>query len=319
MAGGAVGGQGTGGTPLATAHRVLRAVATNQLARFAPGLYVRLTGQTGRGAAAEEAAADVAGYFRRCVEDYFARLGLASDAADAFLAGKSLMEYGPGDLPGVAALMVAHGAERVCCVDRFPLVSLSEKNARVVGDLVAASAGRERERLVACLRDPADPRAGFEPTRIEYLVRPSGLSGLTDAFDFVFSRAVLEHVDDLEATFADMVRAMRPGALAIHLVDLRSHGLHRRNPLDFLAWSETAWRWMYSAKGVPNRWRIDRYRHIVERLPVEVLQFEATHCAAPEQVSDVRPLLAAPFRGVSDDDLAVLGFWLVFRKPGEAP
>lgn len=321
MADGTLRGPGAGGSPADTLRRVLRAVATNQLARFAPALYVRLTGQTGRGAAAEEAAADVAGYFRLCVDEYFARLGMAPRDAAAFLAGKQLMEYGPGDLPGVAALMVAQGAERVCCVDRFPLVSLSDKNARVVSDLVAGCADpAQRPRLLSCLRDAADPRAGFDPRRIEYLVRPSGLSGLVDSVDFVFSRAVLEHVDDLEATFADMVRAMKPGALAIHLVDLRSHGLHRENPLDFLAWSEASWRWMYSAKGVPNRWRIDRYRRIVESLPVEVVDFEPTHRAAAADVAAVRPFLAEPFRGVSDEDLAVLGFWLVFRKPsGPAP
>jgi SAM-dependent methyltransferase len=211
--------------------RVLRAVASNQLARFAPGLYVRLTGQTGRGAAAEEAPADIAQYFRDCVDAYFEHLHVAPADAPAFLAGKTLMEYGPGDLPGVAALMVARGANKVYCVDRFPLVNLSAKNARVLGDLIDGSRGPERDRLVACLAKPDDPAAGFSPERIEYLVRPSGLSGLRGAVDLVFSRAVLEHVDDLEATFADMTAALRPGALAIHQVDLRRHGLHMSKPL----------------------------------------------------------------------------------------
>jgi hypothetical protein len=32
----------------------------------------------------------------------------------------------------------------------------------------------------------------------------------------------------------------------------------------------------------------------------------------------VRPALAAPFKALSDDDLAWLGFWLVFRKRAKA-
>jgi hypothetical protein len=72
---------------------------------------------------------------------------------------------------------------------------------------------------MACFVDADDPAAGFSQDRIEYLVRPSGLAGLHEAVDFVYSRAVLEHVDSLEATFTDQVKAMRPGALAIHLVD----------------------------------------------------------------------------------------------------
>ncbi|MDP1902584.1 MAG: methyltransferase domain-containing protein [Rubrivivax sp.] len=296
--------------------RVLRAMASNQLARFAPALYVRLTGQTGRGAAAEEAPADIAQYFRDCVDAYFEQLRIAPADVPGFLAGKTLMEYGPGDLPGVAALMVARGARKVYCVDRFPLVNLSPKNARVLGDLIDGCRGQERDRLVACLVNADNPAAGFAPERIEYLVRPSGLSGLQDAVDLVFSRAVLEHVDDLAATFADMTAALRPGALAIHQVDLRSHGLHMSNPLDFLAWSHTLWQLMYSEKGVPNRWRIDKYRSILQRLGADVAELQPTKLAAQEHVSGVRATLAPEFKSLSDEDLSWLGFWLVMRKHG---
>lgn len=294
--------------------RVARAVATNQLARLAPAAYVRLTGQTGRGAAAEESSGDIAQYFRSCFDAYFERLGIVSSDTAAFLEGKTLMEYGPGDLPGVAALMVAHGAEKVYCVDRFPLVNLSEKNASVLSQLIEVSQGAQRERLLSCLVDPNNPAAGFDPRRIEYLVLPSGLSGLRDTVDLVFSRAVLEHVNDLDATFADMTAAMRAGALAIHLVDLRSHGLHKSNPLDFLEWSSSLWNLMYSEKGVPNRWRIDMYRRVLNRLPLEVLSLEATKLASLEHVERVRPRLAEAFRAASDEDLRWLGFWLLFRK-----
>jgi SAM-dependent methyltransferase len=304
------------GFPMGDTVRVARAIATNQLARFAPGAYVRLTGQTGRGAAAEESPGDIAGYFRACTDAYFAKLGVAKSDTASFLANKTLMEYGPGDLPGVAALMVARGAEKVYCIDRFPLVNLSEKNARVLGQLVASCTGVERERLLSCLLDAANPGAGFDPRRIQYVVKPGGLSGLRETVDLVFSRAVLEHVNDLDATFADMSAALRPGAAAIHLVDLRSHGLHKANPLDFLAWSPGLWDLMYSEKGVPNRWRIDRYRKALKTLPIDLQALEPTQLATAEQVAEVRPMLADPFRTISDDDLRWLGFWLVFRKRG---
>jgi len=225
--------------------RIVRAVASNQLARFAPSAYVRLTGQTGRGERDEESPGDMAGYFRACVDDYFAKLGIAPAEVGAFLRGKTLLEYGPGDLPGVAALMIARGADKVWCVDRFPLVDLGDKNVWALRELIDSARGAERDRLLSCLRNPDEPRAGFDARRIEVLVKPSGLSELRGAVDLVLSRAVLEHVDDLEATFADMVSAMKPGALAIHQVDLSSHRLHKRNPLDFLEWSPALW-WRWS-------------------------------------------------------------------------
>lgn len=293
--------------------RVARAVATNQLARLAPGAYVRLTGQTGRGGEGETVDG-IAEYFRRSFDEYFVRLGIDTGNLGAFLAGKTLLEYGPGDLPAVAALMVANGASRVLCVDRFPLVRLGDRNAQVIGRLAASLPASMRARLEATLRDPAHPSAGFDPRQIEYVVTPKGELGLSAQVDLVFSRAVLEHVNDLEASLVDMAEAMRPGAIAVHLVDLGSHGLHQDNPLDFLTWTPWQWDWMYSAKGVPNRWRVDRYRDILSRLPVDVVQLEPTKLADPAHVQKVRPILAAPFKALSDQDLSWLGFWLVFRR-----
>jgi len=100
----------------------------------------------------------------------------------------------------------------------------------------------------------------------------------------------------------------------VHQVDLRSHGLHESNPLDFLEPSEALWSLMFSHKGVPNRWRVDRYREIVAGLPLVLLRLEPTARAEAQDVQRVRARLAPPFRDTSDEDLAWLGFWLVARK-----
>lgn len=294
------------------AFRVVRAVATNQLARVAPGAYVRLTGQTGRGDSGSETAQSIADYFVDCVADYAARLGV-QDIGE-IVRDRTMLEYGPGDLPGVALLMVAKGARRVLCVDRFPLVSLDARSVAVIQRLLERCSPPERERMRSCMRDPDDISQGFRSDRIEYRVLRDGLSALESEVDMVYSRAVLEHVNDLTATFDDMILALRPGGLAIHQVDLSSHGLHRDNPLDFLTWRMPVWNAMYSAKGVPNRWRVDRYRELLDRPGIEVQQIEATRRAEPAHVTAVRPRLAPEFRDTPDEDLAWLGFWVVFRK-----
>jgi hypothetical protein len=297
--------------------RYARAMMTNQVARYAPSLYVRLTRQTGRGAREIETAAQIADYFSRCVADYFAVLGMDPERGAHFLSGKTVLEYGPGDLPGVAMLLVAHGARKVYCIDRFPMFAPTRKNFDVVEQLASSLAPAARARLMSCFV-AGDPAAGFANERIDYLVRPRGLSGLRDEVDLVMSRAVLEHVDDLPALFGDMLDALHDGALAVHQVDLRSHGLHRHNPLDFLAFSPPMWDLLYSHKGVPNRYRIDAYRSILASLPVSIEKLEPTSCASAQDVADVRPHLAGPFRTLSDDDLSWLGFWLVFRKNMQA-
>lgn len=304
------------GMGLAEVARVLRAIGTDQVARVAPKFYLRLTGQTGRGTG-EETPGDIAAYYRRCFADYLRVVNVAETEAFTWLRGKRLLEYGPGDMPGMALLFHAYGIDRVFCVDRFPLVNWSKKNRAVLENLRDGLVGESRLRAAAWLQEAASGTDGSSATRaVTYLVTPSGLSGLRDAVDLIVSRAALEHVDDLAATFADMHQALCVGGMAIHQVDLKSHGLHQRNPLDFLTWSPRLWSLMYGHKGVPNRWRVDRYRTLIEEFGFELVTLEATAFATQQDVSAMRPYLAAPFRDLSDEDLSWLGFWLVMRKRG---
>lgn len=297
-----------------TLKRVSQATLTNQIARFAPALYVQLTGQTGRGA--NEVHLDLVGdYFEQCFDDYFLQLGVEPDERTAFLDGKRILEYGPGDVPGVAVLMAAYGASQVVCVDRFPMVRMSPKNVEIMKLMLERLPEGPHARAAACFRQPGRPESGFDPNRIKYLVRPSGLSGLENEIDLVMSRAVLEHVNDLPASFCDMYAALKPGGVAIHQVDLKSHGLHRQNPLDFLSWPTWLWSLMYSEKGVPNRLRIDAYRHAVGQSGLELLAMKPTLLASLDDVRSIRPDLAEPFKRLSDEDLSCLGFWLTCRKP----
>ncbi|MES1999800.1 MAG: methyltransferase domain-containing protein [Pseudomonadota bacterium] len=297
--------------------RIVRAIATDQIAWLMPALYVRLTGQTGRG---EEVGVGLtADYFHGCFQDYFQELGIAADAIPAYLYDMQVVEYGPGDMPAVALLMVAYGARCVVCVDRFPLLRLSPQNIEVLKQLVTNLPAAQRARAEQCFVTPGQPDGGFNPACIEYRVTPNGLSGLADWADLIVSRAVLEHVNDLNATFADMYAALRPGATAIHLVDLRSHGLHRHTPLDFLCWPTLLWNWMYGHKGVPNRWRVDRYRAVLQVSGLETLALHPVAVLEQGLIDVVRPKLARPFRHLNDQDLSWLNFWLVCRKPVANP
>ncbi len=303
-----------GKKPVNDAARAIRAILTNQIARITPTIYMRLVAESGRGGD-DEPAAEVAGYFRRCFAEYFQQIGIEEAGIPPWLAGKRLLEYGPGDVPGVALLMLAHGAERVICVDRHALVQSGQKQIAILEHLIDALPDESRERASRCFNSPGVPASGFRSDRFAYLVTPDGLSGLEQAVDAVFSRAVLEHVNDIDATFDDMCRALKPGGLAVHLVDLESHGLHRENPLDFLTWPAWLWRQMYSGKGVPNRWRVNRYRKILARTALEIRSMTPTKIAAGEDIAEVRPYLDEPFRTLDDGTLSWLGFWLIAAKP----
>jgi SAM-dependent methyltransferase len=302
-----------GRKPMADAYRALRAILSNQVARLAPRLYVGLTGQTGRGSE-PETTKDVSDYFKRCFHEYFQQLGVRQNEIPEWLKDKHLLEYGPGDVPGVGLLMLSYGARKVTCVDRFELASSTPKQLAVLRQIIEDLEEHARERAFACFNIAGDPASGFDVDRLEYVVTRDGLSGLVDRVDMVYSRAVLEHVNDLDATFDDMDQALKPGGVMVHQVDLKSHGLHRENPLDFLTWPVWLWKIMYSGKGVPNRWRIDRYRSAICRLGFDVSILEPTSLAKIADLTSVRPYLAKPFCELDDQSLAWLGFWLVARK-----
>jgi hypothetical protein len=289
-------------------------VLTNQLARHAPQAYVHLTGQTGRGSE-PQSPEEIANYFLDCFDDYRARLDKVGLSLEDVIRGNEVLEYGPGDVPGVALLMYAHGAAAVSCADRFRLVNPSEKNCRVLGCLVEGLAPAARQRARHVFRFDGRPESGLREEAISYRVTGDGLVHERQRYALAYSRAVLEHVNDLAGTFGDMWSALRPGGVGVHEVDLKSHGLHRDTPLDFLCWPERAWRLMHSNKGFPNRWRVDAYRRQIVTYGFEQLLLEPIELADAASITAVRPRLAHQFRELGEEDLSWLSFWMILRRP----
>lgn len=291
----------------------LHAVLSDQIARIAPRFYIRLTGQTGRGAG-KESVQQIADYFKKCFYDYFLLFGIRDCQIEEYLKGKKIIEYGPGNVPGVGLLMLAYGAESVVCVDRLPLFSMSSKTCDVLHCIIDSLDRNMQSKAEACFLKYGDPLSGFIDKRLRYIIRPSGLSGLTEEADLIVSRATLEHVNNLSATFADIRNALCSNGITVHKVDLESHGLHHRNTLDFLTWPFYLWSLMFAHKGCINRWRIDMYREVISENGLKIEIIKPTKMAHRRDIEEVRPYLAAPFSNVTDEDLSWLGFWLVCRK-----
>ena len=287
----------------------IKASLTNQLARFAPKLYVELTHQTGRGDA-EEQSSQIADYFVRCFRDYQDQLGLNDHEIREHLSGKAILEYGPGDILGVALLMYAYGAQTVCCVDRFPLSKLSAKNVDVYMRLLNSLGPEQRVRAANAFNENGDPRSGFNPQAITYKVTKNGLAGSSQEYDLIISRAVLEHVNNLEETMLDIKRSLKYGGVSLHEVDLKSHGLDRYKEFDFLSWPKLAYDLMYSHKGFPNRWRVNTYRELAKSAKLHVKKLSPTGRLEQEKIDAIRPRVAKEFSRVSPEELSWLGFWM---------
>lgn len=289
-----------------------RALASNQLARLAPSFYVVLTKQTGRGSGFESIETAQA-YFQTCFCDYTKIMGIPVDSIGEFLAGKKILEYGPGDVLGNALLFFAHGAEKVDCIDRFPLARFTERHNGIYSAILASLPEKLRERAENAFVNSRNLSRGFRPELISYKIESQGITQSPHKYDLILSRAVLEHVSDLSGTFKNIKSSLKQDGLTVHLVDLKSHGLDHRREFDFLSWNPWVYSLMYSHKGFPNRLRIDAYKREVERNNFQIIKLEPTEQMDMASVQRIRPYLAKCFSHISDEELSWKAFWMILK------
>ncbi len=289
-----------------------KACFSNQLARTLPSLYVKFTKQTGRGGKTESAK-QICDYFKACFKDYFIQLEIDIKDANEYLRGKKILEFGPGNILGVALLMHAYGAERIHCLDRFPLQKMTESNLKVYHLIIASLNTRQRHRANSSFNKYGEPNSGFNPEKIAYFVTPNGLIEKKEKYDLIISRAVLEHVNDLEKTFFNIAEALKKEGISVHQVDLKSHGLDRYKDFDFLTWPSPIYNLMFSHKGFPNRWRIDKYKELVSKTGLRCKKLIPTGKLEDEKIKFIQPKLANSFRHLSINELSWLGFWIILE------
>jgi SAM-dependent methyltransferase len=262
-------------------------------------------------------------YIESVWRDYLAWAGRPALTGD-------IVEIGPGDNFGVALLFLAHGARSVTAIDKFePERDLARQNAiyRALGN---------RHDLARLFNGEVSEAAIRNLTYLPGMPAERYFVAGAPAADAVVSRAVLEHLDDPLVALDAMWASLRPGGLLLHRIDLRDHGMFAgAHPLAFLTIGSALYRAMTAETGWPNRLLLPAYRTFLnqrgwpgrtgitrlvgvpgefpavswEQLPAEARQ------QALAQVRAIRPRLAAPFRMMADEDLAVAGFVLVAEKP----
>ena len=179
---------------------------------------------------------------------------LRDSAAD--IAGKVVVEIGPGDALGLAPLFIAAGAERYVAVDRF------------LGDVWGSGAHglyQELERL--CGPFPIGWRN--QVTLVRHSIEKT-IAGVPRA-DVILSFDVIEHLLDLPHAVRNMSSLLKPEGRMIHRIDYGPHGvwLSSDDPLSFLSVPGWLWTAIGSNRGYPNR---VRHRQFVQLLEAQGLR-----------------------------------------------
>ena len=272
--------------------------------------------------------------------DLKASLAVIESTVDAYcrLAGVrsfdgDVAEVGPGDSLGVAMLLRARGARSVFAVDRFITRRDSDRQHRIYAAL-ASRHGLYPPGFQAGW--PVVDGIHYHPGQAaeEYFKRNR------NSFDAILSNAVMEHLYDPLGALDDMLNALRPGGVMVHLIDLRDHGMFaERDPLTFLTIPEWLYRRMVRYSGRPNRILFADYRNWLEKHGLETDNLGVTQIvgepemATPQplrridskvmargaiRVRALRPRFAPRIARHYDDELAVATCTLVIRKPSGA-
>jgi len=305
-------------------------MAAKGLACYVPGLR-RLSGGTGGTNSA-----------RYCYSVWLRHLVMASRHGLGAVP-ESVAELGPGDSLGTGVAALLSGASRYCALDLIAFAN-PQMNLRIFDELVELFRRRApipdqaelpalkplldlydfphhlvtQEVLdwalaaprVAAIRraiaSPADAAGG--EVRVAYrapwhdakVIEPG-------AVDMVFSQSVLQHVDDLETTYAALHAWLKSGGIMTHQVGFGCHGTAQEWNGH---WAYGDWAWKIMRGGRP--YLTNRQPHSVHVGLFRKHGFEIVCDVRRTETSGIgRDRLARRFRDMSDEDLTTMSAFII--------
>ncbi len=209
------------------------------------------------------------------------------------LAGKSVLEVGPGINYGGVMYLAAYGM-RPMVADRFLAPWESEYHSAFYTALRDELARRDHRADVRPL-NALIQAGGYPKTILARFESPlEQIAAATDSVDVVFSNAVVEHLYDLDESFAQLYRITRPGGFNLHQVDFRDHRDFSR-PLEYLLLSEADFQEEFARCNgeCGNRHRPDETTVRIRAAGFEVLGFDGNLFSEPDYLQDFLPRLQA--------------------------
>jgi SAM-dependent methyltransferase len=238
-----------------------------------------------------------------------------------------VVELGPGSTLGAGLWALLLGAGRYTAIDSVQLTDLG-RNLDFLETAVRRTGqgdfnanfqryGVDPAEAVAAVARRAE-RVGDELNRLfegksglmAYLTPESVRPGDAPGNDLVFSHAVLEHVDDIDAVNESVYNLLRDGGCGIHVIDLSCHMTHT---LWNGHWTYSAWLWrvLRGARSyLINRKGATEYEQSLLRAGFSIKRFERKR----SDNALVRDSLAGEFAHLPDDDLTTSGLLVVACK-----
>jgi len=300
--------------------------------KFASGNYESSSGSIHTGRSLSESLA----YINQVFDDYLTYSGIPL----SLLREKRILEIGPGDNIGVALKFLLAGANQVVCLDKFYSKRDTEQQYQIYREMRAHLNDKERHIYDSIIN--LDGNITINTEKLNYIhgvgIEEADKIVETGSFDLIVSRAVIEHLYDLDAAFSVMHSLLRSGGCMIHKVDFRDHGLFSDkgfHPLTYLTIPNPIYKLMTYDSGKPNRRLFTYYRQKMAEFKYDskilITRLLGTDDKIdphretllpgvdyPESsislIRDIRPRLQNGFKDMSDEDLMVQGIFIVAKK-----
>ena len=253
-----------------------------------------------------------------------------------------VVELGPGDSLGTGLMALLTGTQRYIGIDAVRHAGLAT-NFAVFEKLVAMLSRRAsiptegecadiRPRLDSYefpqqLLDEESLAAALASQRLEiirsalsnqdgadvirYLAPLGAMDTIeSESVDWVFSQAVLEHVDAPQEMYRECFRCLKPGAVMTHQIDYRCHDTA---PEWNGHWKYPAWLWSLMRGRRP--WFVNRVANSEHRRMQKEAGFEIrAEILQTDSGGIARSQLDSRFRTMTDEDLTTAGAFFVSVK-----
>lgn len=255
----------------------------------------------------------------------------------------TVAELGPGDSLGIGMAALISGAEHYVALDVVAFAS-SLKDIEIFDSLIDLFSNRARipdqeewPNVRPRLASYKFPDHIFTPHRLRETLKPNRLRMLRQSIkdpvsrdsrihyrvpwyddhvveaasvDFIYSQAVLEHVDDLTLTYRAMARWLRREGYMSHTIDFGSHNLGRSWDSHWSC-SDRSWRLIRGRRAyLINRQPASQHLALLNQNGFEVIRTDFVQ--QPSTLN--RKQLAKPFRSLNNIDLQTRGMYMLARR-----
>jgi hypothetical protein len=229
---------------------------------------------------------------------------------DLDLTNRAVCEVGAGDCLAAASLMLGRGARHVMVVEKEPPV-VNAKQREVLATLNQRGFPCDQGLLTATEPPQLDPQKLTYHTEYMEDYRAAAEHA------FLYSFCVGEHVEDLAGFFRSCHRALEPGGVMWHYVDLGGHGFFEdpMPPLEFQRYSNALYGWMYPRYHRATRRFVRDYAAAAKAEGFTEIKTTPIRTADPAYVAELQPDLRTEARALPTEELGVIEFVLQARKP----